>query len=153
MTTLDCFKQGLMLEEGKYYSFRYIKLVTLEDHKEYMILEDPYGIRHTVYHAYYSAYSLQIMSYIMCKVEKINCTGRVYLEPQHPVYYTGEKYLFSVYSVLEADEGLIVSLLDCFNNMVRMSVNEDYAGLVNERKQILARIVNIKKGIPELTTV
>jgi len=142
-----------MLEEGKYYSFKHIKLVRLEDHKEYMILENPFKIRHTVYYANYSAYNLQVMTDLVCKVEKINCTGRIYSEPQHSVYKSGEKYLSTTYFVIETGKGLIVSLLDCFNNMISMTVNENYTGFANERKQILAKIVNIKNGIPELTTI
>lgn len=71
----------------------------------------------------------------------------------HPVYKSGEKYLFTIYFVIEIEKVLIVSLLDCFNNMISMTLNENYTGFANERKQILAKIVNIKKEIPELTTI
>ncbi len=139
------------LKEGHYYPFNYVKCVTLEDNNLYMILEDQYGIRHFVEHEHYKNYNLSLNSVINCLVAKINCTGRMYLEPEHPVYKIGGEYNFDLASSVQTEDGLFLSVYDCFGNL--LSVRTDDTTSEISDSQILAKVSDIKKGLPEITIV
>lgn len=117
-----------------------------------MIFEDQYGIRHFLEHESYRAYNLTVSSDIKCLVAKINCTGRIYLEPEHPLYITGNQYPFMISSTIELSEGVQLTVKDCFNNLINIHVNCKIQDLPVIGNTILAKVVSIKKGIPELVT-
>ncbi len=144
------YNKGKLLKEGHYYPFKYIKCVTLEDNNEYMILEDQFGIRHFLEHESFKAYNLSVSDNIICLVAKINCTGRIYLEPEHPVYKIGNQYPFIITSAIELSEGVQLTVNDCYNNQIYLNVACKIQELPCISKTILAKVENIKKGIPEL---
>ncbi|MFZ4706212.1 MAG: hypothetical protein ACOYMF_09435 [Bacteroidales bacterium] len=84
MTTPGYYNTGKRLEVGKHYLFQVISIVTLQDGQAYYILEDPFKIRHFLLCKNYKDYGVENGQSIACKVDKINCTGRVYLNPNHP---------------------------------------------------------------------
>lgn len=148
MSSPGYYKQGKKLEEGATYIFKYIKLVTLSDDQEYMILEDQYNIRHTVPYNYYINYKLTIGTEVECKVDKINCTGRVFLEPKHPLYREGEVYNFTT-NIVNIENTNRTAIVDCFNNIIDVNINDKlFPGKIFE--QVEARIIKITRGIPEL---
>jgi hypothetical protein len=136
------------LKEGHFYPFNYVKCVKLEDNNLYMILEDHYGIRHFIEHEHYKNYSLSLNSIVNCLVAKINCTGRIYLEPEHPIYKVGEEYHFEVASLIQTEEGVLISVYDCYGNILSFKTETERSEI--SKDQIPARVVDIKKGIPEL---
>ena len=85
------------LKEGSTYPFFVSKLIELpgsgeehfvqfgQDEKNYL-LKPPF----------YAHYSIKTGSTISCTVDKINCTGQVFLEPEHPYYQPGQRYDFLV---------------------------------------------------------
>lgn len=150
MSKTGYYSQGRVLKEGQYYDFRYVKNVTLEDENQYMILEDQYGFRYFVESKCYEKYKLSSSRLIKCYVDKINCTGRIFLEPEHPVYKRGEVYEFDVCSIISTEEGTLVSVSDCFGNIISLraciELNEEEASPT----KISGVITKIKKGIPEI---
>lgn len=146
MSSPGYYKQGKKLEEGSIYSFKYVKLVTLSDDNEYMILEDQFGIRHTIPYDYYKYYGLVIGSMIECKVDKINCTGRVFLEPEHPLYKVGEVHDFSI---VDKSDGEAISIIDCFNNIIKVTVDSERA-METKLDTVKAKIIKLTRGQPEL---
>lgn len=144
------YNKGKLLKEGYYYSFKYIKCVTLEDDNKYMIFEDQFGIRHFIEYEPYKAYNLSISDNVNCLVAKINCTGRIYLEPEHPVYKAGNNYSFEIILIKECTESLQLTVKDCFDNQVNLTVDFNIYGMLSVGKTIPARVESIKKGIPEL---
>lgn len=149
MSSPGYYKQGKKLEEGATYNFKYIKLVTLSDDQEYMILEDQYNIRHTVPYNYYKNYGLTIDTVVECKVDKINCTGRVFLEPKHPVYREGEVYTFIMNKVNTENGTNKAAIIDCFNNIIDVNIDDKFLS-GNIIEQVEARITKITRGQPEL---
>lgn len=139
------------LEEGKWYPFIFVKHAMLCDKSEYMILEDPYGIRHTIDFEPYKNYGLEVSGTIMCKVDKINCTGRLFLEPQHPCYEEGKTYLFNCNAVIETEEGPLILVSDCYNNPVNIPIANKNHQLKNESGKISAIVTAIHKGKLELS--
>lgn len=145
------YTSHIKLEEGKSYKFRYIKNVTLDDGKDYMVLEDIYGIRHFVEKSPYNAYNFSEGSDIICKVDKINCTSRIFLEPDHPVYQTGYKYPFEIIETANLVDRLLITVLDCYNNPLTVEYNPGGVNHFTVGTKITAEIKSIKKGLPEIT--
>ncbi len=148
MITTDYLKHKTLIE-GHYYPFIYVKCVSLEDNNLYMILEDQYGIRHFVEHEHYKNFGITLNSEVNCLVAKINCTGRMYLEPEHPVYKIGEEYFFDIASSIKTEEGVFFSVYDCFGNLI--SIRTEAPLLEISQHQIFARVDSIKNGLPELS--
>lgn len=104
----------MKLKEGKSYRFKNLKTVFLPDGEENIILEGPDGLKYLLPVANYSNYSLSEKSEFKCRIDRINCTGKVFLEPEHPFYKEGLEYEFIVANTpdLRADEGKgIVSIV------------------------------------------
>lgn len=152
MTAPGWYSEGKKLAEGKVYSFRFVKTTVLSDGLDYMVFEDPFAIRHLIPYEMYRNYGLQPDSEVRCLVDRINCTGRVFLEPQHPHYTAGEAYQFRIVESLQAEgEELTGSLMvaDVFGNVIGVEVPE--ASLVDKsRGEVQCVVVKIRKGIPEL---
>lgn len=88
------YRKKLLLEQGKQYAFYFQKKVLLPDNLWYYVLIDPFGNKHLLPHEYYSHYNLKTGNTYLCKVDKINCLGRIFIEPPHPVFEEGKSYAF-----------------------------------------------------------
>lgn len=82
------------LTEGAVYQFRILKMVTMGPKDDYYILEDPNGYKILLSKSYYEGYGFEPGQTISCRVDKVNCNGKVFLEPAHPFYREGEVYPF-----------------------------------------------------------
>ena len=135
------------LIEHSSYTFRVVKLISLHDQKKYWILEDSNGIRYMLNAAYYSDYGISINQSIICKVDKINCSGKIYLEPNHPIYQEGNIYSFQVANTLQIDSmypepefASVVTVIDVFQHQWSLTMCQIPS------ESCLCRIDRIKKG-------
>jgi len=144
------YSKDKLLEVGQNYPFLYVKAAVLEDGKQYIILEDVYGMRHFLESQPYSGYKLEQNSKVICTVQKKNCTGRFYIEPLHPVYKPGEIYSFIIDSILKEDESLQLTLIDCFKNKIILEVDNHNVDSLKPGIEIKALVKELKKGIPQL---
>ena len=139
----------LKLVEGNSYIFKVLKLITLQDSEQYLIVEDPFNLRHFIPAKPYEKYGIQIGSEINCYVDHINCTGRVFLEPDHPVYRIGEKYTFRITGILSSqNKDIKLKTSDCFGNNLEIVVPE--TAFLQNKKEIICAVKRIKRGIPDL---
>lgn len=88
------------LEEGKVYRFLAEKLLMLPD-ANYFVLIDEWDRKYLLPEKYYSDYNIEIGKHIRCYVNKINCNGKIFLEPEHPIYKIGDKDVFEIYKIEE----------------------------------------------------
>lgn len=153
MSSLGYYNNGKRLKEGCCYTFKFIKKVKLEDEKHYLILEDHFGIRHFIELELYKNYGIENKSEISCLVDKINCTGRIFLEPEHPYYKTGDISSFDVLDIIETENGVLISVHDCFNNLVTVLLTDSKSKNLDQIERINAKIEGIRKGVPELQFV
>ena len=86
----------VILSEGEWLPFIIHNLVKLQDDEWYYVLQDVNGLKHFLNAQYYENYGFKPGDEILCKIDKINCTGRIYLEPKHPYYTEGEMYDFEL---------------------------------------------------------
>ena len=70
---------------GESYSFQIFKTVDISNEEFYMLL-DPNGNKYLLPAINYKPYNFKIGEWIKCRIDKINCTGKMYIEPNHPVY-------------------------------------------------------------------
>ncbi len=82
------------MEQGQKYLFYFQKKVFLPDGLEYFVAIDPFGDKHLIPTEHYADYNLQINKKYLCKVDKINCLGRIFIEPPHPFFKEAESYAF-----------------------------------------------------------
>lgn len=85
----------MKLEEGKKYQFRVVKTIEFEE-KEFFLLEGKDSRRYLMPAERYRNYHIGPGKSIICRVDKINCKGEVFLEPDHPYYMEKRPYLFRV---------------------------------------------------------
>jgi hypothetical protein len=140
----------IMLREGQSYPFTCDGLVELADHMMYYLFLDLNGFKHLLPESQYRHYGFKKNQQVTCRVDKINCNGRVYIEPLHPLFREGELYDFSFieYSEKQTSPGGL---------QVYMTVRDDghhsytlpVIGRVNRRssgEKVTLKVMLIRKG-------
>ncbi len=90
--------QNSLLTEGQYYPFKLLGKIEFGRGESFFVLLDPLGYKMLMPAGFYENYGFEEGQEIICRVDKINCNGRMYLEPQNPWYKEGEVYDFEVVS-------------------------------------------------------
>ncbi len=88
------YKENRNLRTGEVYKFWIIKKLKFPGGIDYFVMQDPYGDKHLLPARYYEHYNIQIQQYYYCRVDKVNCQGRLFFEPVHPTFQVGNSYLF-----------------------------------------------------------
>jgi hypothetical protein len=141
------------LAEGNWYQFRVHNLIQLQDDAWYYVLQDINGLKHFLPAANYQVYGIKPGDEISCKIDKINCTGRIYLEPRHPRYTEGEVYDFETVKILDPGDGLILIVKETGGNIIEVSTEGHSLDDLKSKKIVQCRVKNIKKGTPILELV
>ena len=144
---------AILLTEGNSYVFKIHNLIQLQDNEYYYVLIDVNGLKHFLTAKYYKNYKFSSGDDIICSVDKINCTGRIYLEPVHPYYKEDTIYLFDleIYENRAEEQSIIVT--DIYGNKIPITSIETEKQWLIMKKRVKCRIKNIKKGVPELEIV
>jgi len=83
------------LEQGKAYFCKILRKTISEiDGQEYFLVQDCFETLHLVPTIYYQNYFLPLNIPVLFYVDKINCKGEIFLEPEHPYYKIGKMYDF-----------------------------------------------------------
>ena len=141
---------NVILKKGEWCPFTVYNIVQLQDAEWYYILLDSNGLKHFLQAEYYSNHGINIGDKILCKIEKINCTGRIFLEPKHPYYNEGENYTFSVLEFLNSGAEKLFIVRDSYGNSIEVPVCNDKSVKVKSEKLVNCIVKTIKKGIPVL---
>ncbi len=138
------------MKAGEWYEFTVGNHLELPGQKAQIILTGPGGVRYLIPAEPYVSYGLVPGSGIRCKVDKINCSGRIFLEPEHPFYHENKTYTFyfkrkeSRVNVLSYREYFWV-LRDNVNNEIDLRVEPVFYGRQPSEK-LECRVARIKKG-------
>jgi len=84
------------LKEGKEYKFLVKKQLSLPDNISHYLLKGPDSEKYLIPAARYSHYGFSVGSEIVCRIDRINCRGEIFLEPHNPWYSEGKSYHFIV---------------------------------------------------------
>jgi hypothetical protein len=84
------------LKEGAFYSFNVEKETTGPDKSSYYVLSGPGGRKFLLPSIRYSHYGIAVGTNLLCRVDRINCRGEIFIEPPNPFYSEGMEYSFRV---------------------------------------------------------
>ncbi len=138
------------LTEGHWYRFRILKIVSLGQDDDWFVMQDPNGYKILVPKKFYEDYGFSSGQTISCRVDKINCNGRMFLEPAHPHYKEGETYDFELESkgrrknIINQDEYFFL-VRDLFHNTWKVRTYDE-ALWDNPPAGIRCKVKRIKKG-------
>jgi len=137
---------NLELSEGKWFPFKIHNLVQLQDDEWYYVLQDINGMKHFMPAENYERYGFNTGDEILCKIDRINCTGRIFLEPKHPYYKEGEIYFFDV--IIRLDQGSEKELIvkDLLGNSIKVPVCTNKYIDSKEEKKVRCLVKTITKG-------
>ena len=140
----------MKLEEGRYYSFIPLKTIKLPDSSENLILTGPDHKKYLLPLVYYKGYDLNEKKEIICKIDKINCSGKVFLEPLHPFYQEGNAYSFIVESFnsdtcRDNPENSTFYVRDIFGNIINVPANL-LNPVIEPGAEVKLKVERISKG-------
>lgn len=139
----------MKFEEGIWYSFSISGIVDIPDKGEYYILLHATGRKMLLRTDYYVKYNFVIGQFIQCRVDKVNCTGQVFLEPIHPYYNEGQVYSFEIVRTFSDKDALYnLTVLDFYGNNIDVFVSNSEE--IVEKSTIQLKVKHVKKGIPIL---
>jgi len=119
----------------------------------YYILLDSSGNKHLLENKYFTNYNHQIGKTYNFRIDKINCKGKYFFEPEHPNYKIGKNYdFYFVEKRIEiSKKKKIRELIICSDNKgveIEVSFANNYFNSEFLPKQkISAKVIRIKKGV------
>jgi len=140
----------IVLMEGEWFLFLIHNLVQLQDDDWYFVLQDVNGLKHFMPAGFYKNYGLKPGDEISCKIDRINCTGRIFLEPRHPVYADGKNYFFDILHKSDQDGGIKLIVKDIFENNIEVPVKGLLENAIFYEKKVQCVVLAVKKGLPIL---
>lgn len=143
----------VQLTEGKFFPFKITGDAVLPDETECFILTDPNEVHHLLEKSSYVNYHFKQGQVIQCRIDKINCAGKVFIEPEHPFYQPGNSYKFPLIRVKEekGNRESMAVFSDVFQNEIEIPV-EELAGHPIPGNSYELKVVKIKKGQVLLST-
>jgi hypothetical protein len=119
--------------EGQVYKFLYIKDVFIED--EYMMFEDGNKEKYLLLKQYFKSYNLIPNTYVNCLISRIDCKGKITIEPEHPFYKPGEVYEFDFVKMLVTEDSEFNPVME------KTYIKKDYEMIVLDIFGIEHRVV------------
>ncbi len=142
----------ITIEEGKYYRFGIESEVTGIDGEKLLKLSDPNGVKYLLNAQWYKNYDLKTGETVICHIDKINCSGRIFIEPVHPVYKPDEIYDFKIAESVKTEDGNYFLVKDIFDNKIEIP-EVDLPRGSKSGDVVRCRVLTVKKGKPVLVPV
>lgn len=87
--------QRFYFTENKVYQFTLLKKINWEEN-DYFVIRSEWNSKHMLPVRYYHRYGFSFGDKLQCRVDKVNCNGRIFFEPLHPFYIEGQSYRFQI---------------------------------------------------------
>ena len=138
------------LREGKKYKFLVEKELTLPDGSNHFLLIGPDSNKYLVPLSGFLKYGISVGALIKCRVDRINCKGELFLEPENPWYKEGEYYDFTIMETevrtdKSGNEQAVVIVADITGNKIIVPLNKSENNLTDGLKLNL-KVEKITKG-------
>lgn len=132
---------------GRFFNATIKKEIELPDGKLYYLIEDEFGLKHTLPKQMYSHYEFTIGKSINIRLDHINCDNRLFFEPENPLYKEGKTYEFKIEQILTEENFLgfqetMAIVIDAFGKKQKVR----YISNTNNKSHIKAFVALIKKG-------
>jgi hypothetical protein len=138
------------LLEGNTFRFKVEKKITLPD-EEYFILLAEYDSKYLLPVKYYFEYNIKIGQEIICSIDKVNCNGKVFLEPKHPIYTKGDKDIFTIVGTEEREKHKTkekYQVINVIGDKTRRATIIENLTLkpYSQDNKVFCEVIKIKKG-------
>lgn len=148
----------MFYKEGQTIQFKIKKHVELSENEHFYVLEDQFGRKQLLNSEFYEKYNFRIEQFINCRVDHINCSGKIFLEPEHPYYIEGEFYDFIINEIdlkkNNLDDYIIeIKLTDEIGNEAICKIDDDSYENYSGGQIIRCKVERIKKGKLHLSYV
>jgi len=133
--------------EGDIIQITLLKETGLNEAEKFYLFRSNQGDKFLLDKSQYSNYTFELGKTITARIDRINCSGRIFIEPEHPVYKDLQAYDFEILkrvSVSEKEADIIVK--DCFGNDVPVKV----LPFKTNTERITLGVAFVRKGIPIL---
>lgn len=125
------------------------KHIDLSESEQYWVAETVDGERFLMDSLQYEKYEFAVGQRIQVTVDKINCSGKVFIEPDHPLYRRGESYVFPVHSVVSKSENILSLIVtDVFENKIPIQYHAD--GTNDAPAEVELLVIGLRKALPVL---
>jgi hypothetical protein len=139
----------MKFEQGIWYEFSILGIIDIPEEGVHYILLHETGRKMLLKQKYYVKYNFSIGQIIQCRVDKVNCTGKVFLEPKHPYYSDNQAYLFEIVKLIDDRDSLFnAKIKDAFENIIDIYLESIETKKLNS--YVLLNVDKIKKGVPIL---
>lgn len=140
-------KTGMNLINGKEYKFIVENIARGLDGKDYYVIIDPYGFKHTIAKEYYESYGLNPGSKFTGKVVKYRSNGEMIIEPEHPFYKVGAVLTMRITGKTRnpVNDSYNIDLLDETGHSHCIETD-----LLPSEESMRCRIIMMRKGKPLL---
>jgi hypothetical protein len=135
------------LKEGEVLEFRVGRKISDPLGAGYFVLTDPGQKKYLLPADTYRHYGIKPGTSIKCRIDKINCKGEIFLEPENPHYSEGRHYEFTVIgddfrTDRSGNEVSVVLVSDLFRNIIAVP----YEKLPEKGSPIRLLVERISKG-------
>ena len=136
-----------LLEAGRQYDLKILKMLQLTDSQSFYIGVDENGLKHLVPEHYYKHYVIKTGDTVRCRLDRINCLGRFFFEPEHPFYKRGGIYHFSLKSFSGGSNNLFTAKVTDQSGREWETLPFDLKGSLPAKiKTLLCRVLALKKA-------
>lgn len=135
----------MIFREGEWYDFKITNQTEVPDKGFHYVLQHTSGRKILLLMDNYVKYNLRIGSSIECRVDKINCTGQIFMEPKHPFYNIGESYKFKILTNSPLESHIEVE--DLLGNRIQVYLPQN---IKTDKDELILKVINTKKGKPVL---
>jgi hypothetical protein len=138
------------LKEGQEYEFEVIKLVEINPGENSFLLRGPGNRKFLLPAERYAKYGILTGRSVLCRVDKINCKGEVFLEPKNPWYQENSRYNFEVveYRAMSGSairRGKVMMVRSVTGDIIPVSVSPEMVlPKPGEKTELL--VIRISKG-------
>ncbi len=143
----------VVFKVGENSTFKIHNILQLQDNEWYYVLLDVNGQKHFMPAGFYKNYGFSAGDEIICRIDKINCTGRIFLEPRHPIYKEDEIYTFRVIgtSLNSSNSTLLVN--DIFGNCIEVPTCNIENSSSYLETMVSCKVKSLIKGMPILELI
>jgi hypothetical protein len=137
----------LKIRKGREYKFLVEKELTLPDGTNYFLLKGPDTRKYLISVRHYSHYGIVSGNVIKCRIDKVNCKGEIFLEPESPFYRPGSVSKMKVTGFTRSinNSSFTISLKDKHGFTHYIETAE-----LPDGKEVRCKVIMIKKGKPLL---
>lgn len=138
-------------EEGSTYAFIILKKLEVSENEAYYVLRDPKGYKILLPADIYAHYGFEPGAEVLCRIDKINCSGQVFLEPANPLYSENKIYSFEITrqwitDTNETGKQFFIELTDAYNMPCILKVTAQEYEKYSSGNLINCRVDRIKKA-------